>query len=83
MQEARAQGKTKTEKTDKGCHPADILTKPLQGKGYAFKRGRLLGLRIAPLTKPSSSAAAAVGACGAEGETDHARCTPLGSAPGT
>lgn len=82
-QEARAQDTTKTEKLDEGCHPADILTKPLQGKEFASKQERLLGLRVAPPAKLSSSAAAAVSASGAEGETDRVRCTPPGSAPGT
>ena len=45
LQEARSQGKTKTEKTDESCHPPHIQTKLLQGKVYVFKRGRLLGLR--------------------------------------
>ena len=31
-QEARNQGKAKTEKTDGSSNPPDILTKPLQGK---------------------------------------------------
>ena len=38
LQEDRSQGKTKAEKTDGSCHPPEILTKPLQGKGYLFKR---------------------------------------------
>ena len=82
VQEARAQGKIKTETIDEGSHPADVLTKPLQERECAFKRGRLVGLRVAPPTKPSSSAAAAVSASGAEGETDRARRAPPGSAPG-
>ena len=61
MHKARSQGKIKTEKINKSCHPAGVLTKLLQGKEYAFKRGRLLGLRA----KPSSSAAVATGASGA------------------
>mmetsp|Transcript_4081 Transcript_4081/g.9708 ORF Transcript_4081/g.9708 Transcript_4081/m.9708 type:complete len:80 (+) Transcript_4081:202-441(+) len=69
VQEARAKGRTKTEKIDEGYHPADIPTKPLQGKECASKRESLLGLRAAPPTKPSSSAAAVVGASGTEGET--------------
>ena len=48
MQEARSREKTKTKKIDEGCHPDDILTKPLQGREVAFKRGRLLGLRAVP-----------------------------------
>ena len=55
VQGARAQCKIKTEKIDEGCHPADILTKPLQGKEFEFKRGRLLRLRVTPSTKPSSN----------------------------
>ena len=83
VQEARAQGKIKTEKIEKSCLPADVLTRTLQGKKFAFKRERLLGLRVAPPTIPSSSAAATASASGAEGETDRARCAPPGLAPGT
>ena len=83
VQEARAQGRTKTWTIDEGCHPADILTKPLQGKEFAFKRGRLLELRFAPPTKLDSRAVAVVSDSGAESETDRARCAPPGSAPGT
>ena len=48
MQGGRSEGKIKTEKDDEGCYPADILTKPLQGKEFKFKRGRLLGHRARP-----------------------------------
>ena len=65
VQEARSQDKIKTEKTNEGCHPADILTRPLQGKEYAFKRGRLLGLRVVPPAELSYDAAVAMSASGA------------------
>ena len=42
VQLARAQDKIRTEKTDESSHPPGILTKTLQGKGFAFKPGRLL-----------------------------------------
>ena len=48
VQAAKSEGKIRTEKIDQGCHPADSLTKPLQGKEFGFKRGRLLGRRVAP-----------------------------------
>ena len=48
VQAARSEGKVRTEKIGEDCHSADILTKPLQGKEFEFKRGRLLGLRVAP-----------------------------------
>ena len=83
VQEARTQGKAKTEKISESCHPADILTKPLQGKECAFKRGRLLGIRVAPPAKPGSSKAAATGAGGTKGKAGHARCPPPAPAPGT
>ena len=67
VQEARSQGKIKTEKTN----PAEILTKPLLGKGCAFKRGRIRKLRVVPPAELSSS------------EADRARCPPPGPAPGT
>ena len=48
VQEARSWGKTKTVKIHRSCHPAGILTKPLQGKEFEFKRARLLGLSTEP-----------------------------------
>ena len=83
VQEARSQGKTKTEKANEDCDPAGILTKPLQAKKYAFKRGRFLGLRVVPPAKLRSSAAAATSTSGAKGETHRARCPAPGPAPGT
>ena len=83
VQVARSQGKTKTEKTDKSCHPADIPTKPPHGKERMFKRERLLGLMVVPPAKSSSSATAATGAGGAEDEADRARRAPSGPPPGT
>ena len=83
VQEVRSQGKIKTKKIDESCHPAGILTKPLQRKESAFNRGRLLGPRVAPPAKPSPNAATATGASGAEGEDDRARRAPPGPAPGT
>ena len=56
VQGFRSEGKIKTEKIDEGCHPADILTKPLQGKKFEYKRGRLLGLRVTPPTRASPNA---------------------------
>mmetsp|Transcript_4067 Transcript_4067/g.9682 ORF Transcript_4067/g.9682 Transcript_4067/m.9682 type:complete len:99 (-) Transcript_4067:373-669(-) len=44
-QEARYQGKIKTEKASEICHPPGSLTKPLQGKEFVFKGGRLLRRR--------------------------------------
>ena len=43
-QQARAHGKTWAMKIDEGLHPAGILTKPLQGRGFLYKRARVLGL---------------------------------------
>jgi len=83
VQEDRSQGKIKTEKANKDRDLAGILTKPLQAKEYAFKRGCFLGLRVVPPAKLSSSAAAATSASGAKGETDRARCPAPGPAPGT
>ena len=80
---ARSQGKTKTDLLDESCHPPGILTKPLQGKEYVFKRGRLLGLRVVPPAKPSSGAATATSASGAEGKADRARRAPSDPAPET
>ena len=65
VQEARTQGKIKTEKIDKNCHPPGILTRPLQGKKFVFKWGRLLGLQVTPATKSSSDAPLATEASGA------------------
>ena len=39
VQEAKAQGNTKTGEIDESFHPPDITTKPLQGKECVFKRG--------------------------------------------
>ena len=83
VQEARSRGKTKTRKIDESFHPADILTKPLQGREFVFKRGRLLGLKAVPPAKPSSSAAVATGVGSVEGRADQDRCHPHGPAPGT
>ena len=44
VQQARAHGKRRTMKIDEGLHPASILTKPLQGKEFVYKRARVLGL---------------------------------------
>lgn len=43
VQQARAHRKTQTMKTDEGLHPAGILTKPVQGREFVYKRGRVLG----------------------------------------
>ena len=83
LQEARSKGKTKTEKIDESLQPLGILTKPLQGKEYVFKRGRLLGPRAVPPARPSSGATTATGASGAEGKADRARRAPSDLAPGT
>ena len=52
VKEARSGGKIKTAKICQSCHPAGILTKPLQGKEFEFKRARLLGLRTRPPAGP-------------------------------
>ena len=52
VQEARSGNKIKTVKIDPSCHSSDILTKPLQGKEFEFKRARLLGLRTGPPVGP-------------------------------
>ena len=48
VQEARAQGEVRAEDIDESSHLPDIITKPLQGKDFVFKRGRLLSLRVTP-----------------------------------
>ena len=72
VQGARSEGKIKTEIIDEGCHPADILTKPLHEKEFEFKRGRLLGPRATPPTRPSPDAGATANANRTE---DGAGCT--------
>jgi len=44
VQQARNHGKIRTFKIDENIHPADILTKPLQGREFVYKRARILGL---------------------------------------
>ena len=46
-------------KIGKAFHNADTPTKPLQGKGFVYKRGRLLGLEVAPPARPPGQARAA------------------------
>ena len=41
VQQARAHGKIRTIKIDESVHPADILTKPLQGREFVYKRTRI------------------------------------------
>ena len=52
-------GKIRTTKTDESTHPAEILTKPLQGSKFVFKRARILGLEGAapppPKCQPAGS----------------------------
>ena len=43
-QQERVLGKIQTIKIDGSLHPAGILTKPLQGRGFVYKRTRILGL---------------------------------------
>ena len=83
VQGARSEGKIKPEKTDEGCHPVEILTKPLQGKEFEFKRGRLVGPRFTPPARPSSNLDATTSASGPESEDGRVRGAPPGSAPGT
>ena len=80
-QEARSQGKTKTEKTGGSFHTPDISTKPLQGKDFVFKRP--LGLEVTPPAKPSSGAAPAANAGEAEGKAGRPQRAPSGPATGT
>ena len=47
VQQARAHGKIRTIKIGATIHPADILTKPLQGREFVYKRSRILGLEEA------------------------------------
>ena len=82
VQAARAEGKTKTEQVDQSCHPADILTKPLQGKEFEFKRARLLGLRAVPPTRPSPGSGPSARVGEPEAEADRVRGAPPGPAPG-
>ena len=82
VQGARSEGKIRTEKIDEGCHPAGILTKPLQGKEFEDKWGRLLGFRVTPPAGPSSGVGAAAGASGPEGEAGRARGALPGPARG-
>ena len=81
VQGARSEGKIRTAKIDEGCHPAGILTKPLQKKEFEFKRGRLLGLRVTSPAGPSSGVGAAADASGLEGEAGRARGALPGPAP--
>ena len=81
VQGARSEGKISTGKIDEGCHPAEILTKTLQGKEFGFKRRRLLELRATPPTRPSSSVGATANACGPEGEAGRARDALPGQLP--
>ena len=48
-----------------------------------FKRGRLLGLKIAPPARPSPGAAPAAEAGRAEEKGERLRRAPSGPAPGT
>ena len=63
VQQARAHRKIRTMKIDESTHPADILTKPLQGRKFVYKRARILGLEGAPppppKCKPAESASPA------------------------
>ena len=77
-------------KIDESLHPAVILTKPLQGRGFVYKRARVLGLEggVPPPPKAQSGdgtgpKAAAQGAAGlAEQPSGPARkraATPAGA----
>ena len=52
VQHARAHGKIQTMKIDESPHPADIPTKPLQGREFVYKRARILGLEAAAPPPP-------------------------------
>ena len=56
VQQARAHGKFRTIKIDESLHPADIPTKPLQEREFAYKRARVLGLErgVPPPSKGQS-----------------------------
>ena len=82
-QEARTQGKVKIEKSDGSCQPPETLPKPLQGKEFVFKRGRLLGFKPTPPAKPGSGAAPEVVADEAKEMSLRPRRALLGSAPGS
>ena len=80
---ARSEGKIRNEKINEGCHPAGIPTKPLQGKEFEFKRGRLLGLRVTLHARPSYGVGVTADASGPVGENSRARGALPDSAPGT
>ena len=84
VQEARAQGKTKTEtkKIDESSHPPGILTKPLKGIEFVFKRGRLLGLKDTSPAKSSPGAGPVTEAIEAKEKGVRPRRAPSGPAPG-
>ena len=83
VREAKAQEKAKTEKIDESFHPPGIMTKPLQGKVFVFKRGRLLGPEVAPAVKPGADAASAAAAGEATGKGARQRRAAPDPAPST
>ena len=71
VQQARAHGKIRTTKIDEAIHPADIRTKPLQGREFVYKRARILGLEGAAPPPPKSQPTGQAGP--AEGPRDQGR----------
>ena len=59
VQDAKAEKKIETVKTSEAFHNTNILTKPLQGEEFIYKRGRLLGPEVTPPARPSGHAQAA------------------------
>ena len=59
IQQARAHGKIRTMKIDESLHPTAILTKPLQGREFVYKRARVFGLEegVPPPTKGQTEGA--------------------------
>ena len=54
VQKARAHGKIRTMKIDESIHPADVLTKPLLGREFVYKRAQILGFEGAAPPLPKS-----------------------------
>ena len=70
-QQARAHGKIRTMKIDESTHPAEILTKPLQGREFCVQAGK------DPRTRRSGAAAAKGSASGITGRA-RPPTTPTG-----
>jgi len=56
VQDAKVEKKIETVKTSEAFHSTNILTKPLQGEEFVYKRGQLLGLEVTPPARPSGHA---------------------------